>query len=195
MKGRFGLSVGVAAMDGLLCAFMAVLMLAFVIQLPPQPEQSVPSMHRSASPQTVIVAVDKSGADVLSGETNTRIVIRAEVDGKLGWVKYGETLEVGGVAISWSDCSSVQGPCTGHLIAGPISIDEPINVVIHPADSIEGAMPMAVSVEPSIMDWKGNRYGAIGSRTLKFSSPCGLAVRLGLHESGPSVQWASDVEC
>lgn len=169
-------AIGLSAIDGLMCAFVAILAVAFVLQ----DEHGAPP--RDAPVSTQILMLDKQ----MQGEGDALVGLRIKVtDGQLtgsGYALPGAALgtsqtqvhwTAGATAVdaTWRDCAAAERGCTARLVLTGTRPGMRIELAPYLADSpghLADAIPDGVRLQGILVDAQSGTKQRINPITLAF---------------------------
>jgi len=190
MNRSFLIAVGIAAMDGLLCAFVAVLALAFLLQ----GTEAATSGHSEKG--LLAIAIEKRSAvpgDILN---NTIVMARARRGhGKCDY-QWGpdfgriaadhSTQDLCFIRARWLDCRAVHNACTAYLLLFGLQSNEryDLRFVVQNSINNEFGMPSDLGLAITAFDGSRPRGVALGTRFLRSGDPVGLTLTVEVSPSG-----------
>lgn len=196
MKGNLLLAMGLSAIDGLLCAFVAILSLAFVMPSEPAGAQRV------AQQATQLILVEKSqGAGGLallglqltlvepSGRSVAGFALPANGSSDMEW---NDAVPLKG---TWADCRPTNGRCAARLVVRGMPAGASLAIrpyIVDSAGSLLDVPADSVSLEAMVIDSGSGRKRRSAPLKLTYNSgPAdGEGWTLGL-EPGGNVHWVS----
>lgn len=208
MNPAFLRSLGIAAMDGLLCSFVAVLALAFFLQR----DNARPAGIMDSG--LLVLAVDKQSAVSGSSLTNSALsvsicrpvscsspryrslspdVLPAEEPCGSRWPEDFEGMarskEREGpctVRARWVDCAAVDRACTGYLLINglPRSAHYEIRFLVTNANNSEFSLPGYLSLAIRMIDGHDLKGIPLDSQRLRPGDPLGATLSVDVSPGG-----------
>jgi len=193
MTTRLLFSVGIAAIDGLLCAFVAVLALAFLMQGEEQPSAG------ELEAGMLILTFEKLSGKLGVDATNTLVGLRFRDarSQECPWLRFPSPPspnENCGLELAWRDCEGVASSCVSSVAIYDVRRRDSFDlrfVTLGPAsDNVD--VPSSIYLAPVMLDGASGGEQRLDARELIASSVYGLALRVSVSDTGrANVRWIS----
>jgi hypothetical protein len=193
MNQAFLRSLGVAAMDGLLCSFVAVLALAFFLQR--DNTRPVGLMESGL----LVLAVDKQSAVSDSSLTNSALSVSilrlgGQCVGKWpvnfdGMALLQKSEDQCTVRARWVDCAAVDRACTGYLLMNGLTRDThyQLRFLVTNAINQEFSLPVSLRLMVKMVDGHDLKGMPLDAQQLRPGDPLGAILSVDISPEG-SVQ-------
>lgn len=192
MSRNFAVAIGISAMDGILCAFVAVLALAFILQAP----DGEPRKAGDSKVGLLLLEVEKRPNVPMSSSNNT--AVSARIRGLRGVCKdviladFDNSRPAGigssecAASARWMDCRAVTGSCAGYLLFNGLVPDQTWSVQLISSDRIDSLefFPDRIGLLPTVFTESGLRGERAGEKILRAGAPEGASIVVEVTQSG-----------
>lgn len=196
MNGAFLRSLGIAAMDGLLCSFVAVLALAFFLQR--DNVRPVGSMQSGL----LVLAVDKQSGVSGSSLTNSALsvsILRSGGNCPVKWPSNFEGMSLSqglenqcAVRARWLDCAAVDRACTSYLLMNGLTRDAHYKLRFLVTNAVDLGSPLPITLRLAVKVVDGHDLAGIplDVQPLRPGDPIGAVMSVDISPEGAvQAQW------
>ena len=186
------LAIGIAAMDGLLCAFVAVLALAFLFQ---SDERAISGNSETGM---LLVSLTKRSAQDGISKPNTLIGLRIRrvINGEnCKWQRLPSRVDLSeacALHAVWDDCFDFDAQCAGQLVIWGLRAGETVEakmIALGPEEQ-GNYQPDAVWLEPLLLDGAEGPGHRLEPKLLHVVSVSGVHFRISLASTGIArIRW------